>query len=89
MEVVFSEYFQYRARLRGFELSKIRKIVVYSSERYWDTVTGRMIAVGKHGQHIVMIPYEQEGEILKPITIHATTRRQINFRIHTGRFIYE
>lgn len=89
MNVIFSEYFTYRAGLRGFHLERIREIVLYSSERYWDMNTGRMIVIGKHGQHLVMIPYEYKGEVLKPVTVHATTRQQINFRIHTGRFTYE
>jgi len=36
-----------------------------------------------------MIVYEENDTAITPITIHATNRQQIKFRINTGRFIYE
>lgn len=48
-----------------------------------------MIVIGKHDDRLVMIPYETEGDKIVPITVHATTRQQINFRVKTGRFRYE
>jgi hypothetical protein len=33
-----------------------------------------------------MIPYEQTGDDIIPVTIHATTRQQVNFRLKSGRF---
>lgn len=38
---------------------------------------------------LVMIPYETDEDSITPITIHITTRQQINFRLKTGRFTYE
>ena len=43
--------------------------------------------VGQHGKQLVLIPYEQSENTITPITIHATTRQQIRFRLKTGRFI--
>jgi hypothetical protein len=79
----------YRARLRGFDLAKIEQIVRHSSERYFDTVTERLVAVGRIGSMLVMIPYDIEADAIMPVTIHATTRQQINFRLRTGRFTHE
>ena len=87
--LVWSEYIKYRAGFRRFELAKIEDIIRYSRERYFDTVTRRMIVVGKHDDRLVMIPYQRKGNEIIPVTIHATTRQQINFRLKTGRFIYE
>ncbi len=88
--IIWTDYMQYRAELRGFDLAKIEYIVRYSSERYVDTVTGRLIAVGCVSDLLVMIPYESGQDSITPVTIHATTRQQINFRVKTGRFvIYE
>ena len=87
--IIWSDYLKYRMELRGFELSKIENIVRYSGERYFDTVTRRLIAVGKHDDRLVTIPYEKHGNEVIPVTIHATTRQQINFRVKTGRFTYE
>ena len=56
-------------------------------ERYYDTETGRLIAVGKHDKRLVIIPYEYSGNLITPVTIHATTRQQIRFRLKTGRYI--
>ena len=84
-QVIFSEYLQYRAHLRDFELNAIEQIVRYSEERYFDTVTHRMIVIGKHADQLVMIPYEETDNAILPVTIHAITRQQIRFRAQTGR----
>ena len=84
--VIWTEYFKHRARLRDFDLAVIEQIVRFSEERYFDTVTQRMVAVGQHRTRLVMVPYDQEGESTTPVTIHATVRQQITFRLRTGRF---
>lgn len=86
--IVWNDYMKYRAKLRGFELSKIENILHYSVERYFDTATQRLIAVGKHDDRLVIIPYEKHGNEITPVTIHVISRQQINFRLKTGRFVY-
>ena len=85
-QIVWSNYLRYRAELRGFDLAKIEEILRFSGERYYDTVTGREIAAGKHDNRLVIIPYERSGDLITPVTIHSTTRQQIRFRLRTGRF---
>lgn len=87
--IVWTDYMKYRAKLRGFELSKVENILRHSGERYFDTTTQRLIAVGKHDDRLVIIPYEKHGNEITPVTIHVITRQQINFRLKMGRFIYE
>ncbi len=87
--IVWTDYMKYRAELRGFQLSKVEDILRHSGERYFDSTTQRLIAAGKHDDRLVIIPYEKQGNEITPVTIHATTRQQINFRLKTGRFIYE
>lgn len=87
--IIWSDYLKYRTELRGFELSKIENILRHSGERYFDTATRRLIVVGTHDNRLVIIPYEQHEHEIIPVTIHATTRQQINFRLKTGRFIHE
>ena len=89
MHIVWTAYMQYRAALRGFDLAVVEHIVRYSSERYLDHVTGSRIAVGPHDSILVMIPYDAENDIVTPITVHATTRAQINSRLKSGRFTHE
>lgn len=81
--IIWFDYLKYRTELRGFELSKIENILQYSGERYFDTVTRRLIAVGKRDDRLVIIPYEKRGNEIIPVTIHATTRQQIRFRLKT------
>ncbi len=88
MDVAWTEYFRYRVALRGFDLDRIEGIVKHSAERYIDTATDRRIAVGRCGKMLVLVPYEASGDVVTPITIHATTRRQIALRIQTGRFVH-
>lgn len=87
VEIIWTDYLKYRAKLRGFDLVKIEEIIRYSSERYFDTSTDRWVVVGKHSDILVMIPHEidQNKEVI-PITIHVTTRQQVNYRVKSGRF---
>ena len=87
--VIWTDYMKYRAKLRGFDLVRIEEIVRHSSERYFDVATGRHVVVGRHGSTLVMIPYEISEDSITPITVHATTRQQINFRLRTGRYTHE
>ena len=84
--IVWTEYTKYRLSLRGYALTTVEQILRYSSERYVDTVTGRVVAIGRHQKLLVMIPYEPKGRTLTPVTIHAISRQQINSRIKSGRF---
>ena len=70
-------------------MEKIEKILRYSEERYFDVATNRLIVIGRHNDRIIMIPYERIEGKLTPITIHVITRKQINYRLKSGRFIYE
>jgi esterase/lipase superfamily enzyme len=89
MVVVWTDYMQYKAKLRGFDIAKIENIVKASPERYSDTATGRRVAVGHHDNKLVMVSSEADENLITPVTVHVTTREQINFRIRTGRFIHE
>ena len=86
-EVVWTDYFKYRVKLRGFNLTNVEEILRYSTERYYDTVTDRLVVVGKDADVMVMIPYETDEEsAITPITIHAISRQQIKYRVKSGRY---
>jgi hypothetical protein len=89
LRIIWTEYLQYRAELRGFNLEEIERILQNSPERYYDTETQRTIVVGKHEGCLVIIPYEQDRDSITPITIHAITRQQVQFRLKNGRFILD
>ena len=87
-EIIWTEYLKYRAKLRGYETSVLEEVIRYSTERYIDSSTGRNVVVGKHDNRLVMIPYECDENRITPVTVHATSRQQIKFRLKTGRFTY-
>jgi hypothetical protein len=82
----WTDYLRFRARLRGFDLAEIEQAVRYSKERYRDTSTGRLVVIGETSGGPVLIPYELDQGVLRPITVHATTRAQVLARIQSGRF---
>jgi hypothetical protein len=84
--IVWTDYLKYRAALRGFDLTKLEEILRNSTERYFDNATRRTVVVGRHDKELVIIPCDTKGDNIIPVTIHATTRQQIRFRIRTGRF---
>ena len=88
-QIVWTGYMKYRLNLRGYDLAKVEQILRYSSERYVDTVTGRLVVIGRHENLLVMIPYDLKQQTMTPVTIHATNRQQINSRIKSGRFTNE
>jgi hypothetical protein len=84
--IIWTDYLRYRAELRGFDLAEVERILRFGEERYLDTITGRNVAVGRHGRLLVVVPYDAIGDDIIPVTIHATTRQQVNFRVKSGRF---
>jgi len=80
---------RYRATLRRFDLARIEEVVRYCNERYVDSATGRLIAVGRHVDELIMVPYEIEQDMIRPVTAHAVTRAQIDARVKSGRFTHE
>ena len=89
MDVAWTAYFKYRATLRRFDLNTVEQVLKSSRERYMDTATDRHVVVGRCGRTLVLIPYEVSAGVLTPVTIHATTRQQIEFRVKAGRFVHE
>lgn len=85
----WTDYMKFRLELRGFDPAKIEQILRFSDERYIDAATGRFIAVGRHQNVLVMIPYEQFGNEIVPVTAHTTSREQINMRVRSGRLSHE
>ncbi len=87
MEIKWTHYFKTRCIRRHFSIEKTEHIIRYSSERYYDADSFRQIAVGSVDDRLVLIPYEVSENIITPVTVHETDRKQINFRIRTGRFV--
>ena len=85
--MIWTEYLRHRARVRGFDLAVIEQIVRFSSERYFDTDTRRMVAIGRHARWLVLVPYDQDEQTITPVTIHATTRQQLTARVRRGRLV--
>ncbi len=87
MEIKWTRYFQNRCIQRHFSIEKAEKVIRYSTERYFDIDTSRRIVVGSFDNRLILIPYDEDDNIITPVTIHETDRKQINFRIKNGRFV--
>ncbi|MCA9441138.1 MAG: hypothetical protein KC964_10055 [Candidatus Omnitrophica bacterium] len=85
-EILWTDYFLHRAKVRHLDLATIERIVRYSNERYWDQVSGRIVVVGRAGKQLLTIPYEEKEQTFTPITAHVTTRAQVSSRIRDGRY---
>jgi hypothetical protein len=44
-------------------------------------MTERAVAVGRHCDVLVMVPYEIKDNAIIPVTVHAADRKQITARI--------
>ncbi len=87
MEIEWTNYFRDRCKQRCFDLERAEYMIRYSHERYFDVDSYRKIVVGSMHDRLVLIPYEEKDGIVTPVTIHATDRKQINFRTRSGRFV--
>jgi len=58
--IIWTDYLKYRASARGFDLEKLEDIIRHSSERYFDTETTRHVIVGKYGDTLIMIPFDED-----------------------------
>ncbi|MEM9558578.1 MAG: hypothetical protein AAGC60_30275 [Acidobacteriota bacterium] len=80
---------KFRIELRGFDTERIEEILRFTSERYVDTATGRLIAVGRQDETLLMIPYDLADDEIVPVTVHPTSRGQIKTRLNSGRLRHE
>ena len=85
--IVWTDYLIFRAQQRDFDLAELENIIRYATERYFDTQTLRPIVIGRCGQLLVLIAYEEDDTAITPVTVHPVTRPQITTRVRTGRFM--
>jgi len=89
LPIRFTAYMKYRLATRRFDANIVENVLQTSAERYFDTETQRHVVVGRHRNAVIMIPYEVIESTVVPVTVHTTTRQQINFRLRTGRLVHE
>jgi len=87
MDIKWTYYFEHRCIQRHFDIEKAESIIRYSTERYFDVDSNRFVVVGSLDNRLILIPYEENEDVVIPVTIHETDRKQINFRIRNGRFM--
>jgi hypothetical protein len=87
MQIIWTDYFRYRVKLRGFNLNDLEEILRYSTERYYDTATDRLVVIGRDAKTMIMTPYERDNsDVVTPITVQATNRQQVNYRVEAEDF---
>ena len=92
MKIVYSEHLKQRITTRRISYKTPRRIVLTSSEQYFDTATSYSIAVGKLKldslSKVVFVAYDIiDQEKFKIITVQFITRAKILARIKTKRWI--
>jgi hypothetical protein len=87
--IQWTSYARRRCAQRGFQLDILESLLRTSTERYSDVDTGRRVVVGRHDALLVLIAYETGPEdVLVPVTVHTTTRAQVQARLLRGRYHY-
>ena len=87
MQLEWTDYMRFRVQSRGFSLEAIEQTVRYSNERYIDDTTGRLIAIGKDFESLFLVAYEVNENIITPVTVHRSTRKQIVERLKAQRYL--
>jgi hypothetical protein len=86
--IIWIDYMEYKARVRGFDLAILEHILRHATERYYDTKTQRLVVIGRHRRALVLMAYEEDTETMTPVTVHEISRHQIRLRLKTGRLVY-
>ena len=54
-----------------------------------DVESGRSVVIGRHRDELVMLPFDRENDTITPVTVHVTTRQQVNFRLKMEGLVNE
>jgi hypothetical protein len=68
MDIHWTSCLKFRAQLREFGIKTLASILRNTPERYTDAATGRRVAIGKHGNTLVAIPYDIHEDAVIPVT---------------------
>ena len=88
MKIKITGYFRDRCRARQYTSERILEILRTSTERYYDHESGRMVKIGIHVKDLVIVVYDQDNNVVTPVTVYETSRQQIRSLINEGRLAY-
>ena len=87
----YTEYMQDRMEFRHIPQQVVEGILLTAIERYFDSETGRFIAVQRvrhHGSYKrLAVAYEEKGDEITAVTVHTVTKRQVQARIKRQRWV--
>lgn len=93
MRVVYTDHLKLRLRARRIPERMPERIYRQATERYYNHVTFRHIAVMSVIYHRrrrkMMIAYDEFPDRVEIVTIHPIEDRQISERVLTGRWTHE
>ncbi|OGC04196.1 hypothetical protein A2276_06280 [candidate division WOR-1 bacterium RIFOXYA12_FULL_43_27] len=90
--IKYSNHLRERIRLRELPYNLAKDVLIFAVERYYDTATHYLVAVGKNKYKKKMrdlaVIYREDAasKILEAITIHPLKHGQKENRIKTGRW---
>ena len=90
MRIKYTKHIENRLQLRNIEHDLPKSIFEQSSERYFDSETGHLIAIMQvelyNKSREVMVAYVMEEDYAKLLTIHPLKEGQKENRINSGRW---
>ena len=90
MRIKYTKHIENRLQLRNIEYDLPKSIFEQSSERYFDSETGHLIAIMQvelyNKSREVMVAYVMEEDYAKLLTIHPLKEGQKENRINSGRW---
>jgi hypothetical protein len=87
----YTEYMLDRMAFGNVPQQVVDGILLTAMERYFDSETGRFIAAQRvrfHGRYKrFAVTYEEKGEEITAVTVHAVTKRQLEARMKRQRWV--
>ena len=88
--IIYTDHIRLRLKLRLIPHDLPRQIYSKAIERYFDALTGHLIAIMKKELHgktkEYALSYDEKGKIVELITIHPIRSLQKLARVKTGRW---
>lgn len=89
----YSNHLLERIKIRALPFELAKDILIFAVERYYDTITRHLIAVGKGKykekvrEFAVVYREDWDSRLVEVVTIHPLKSGQKENRIRTGRWV--
>lgn len=91
--IKYSNHLRERIRIRELPYDLAKDILIFAVERYYDTITQHLIAIGKGKykrkirEFAVIYKEDWENRVVEVVTIHPLKPGQKENRVKNGRWV--